>query len=76
MNETHLNEKRRVPVVAAPLAHIIGIALLMEFPERVDPAFEHFLLTLFTSLVIACLTVSYCSFRAAVANPVKSLRSE
>ena len=63
-------------VVAAPLAHVVGIALLMEFPERVKPGTEIFIMTLMGSLLIALLTVAYRSFRAAIQNPGDSLRSE
>lgn len=62
--------------VAAPLAHFVGIGLLMEFPERVKPGIEIFVMTLSGSLLFALLTVAYRSFRAAVQNPGESLRSE
>lgn len=62
--------------LAAPLAHFVGIAMLMEFPERVKPGAEIFIWTLFGSLIIAVLTVAYRSFRAAVQNPGESLRVE
>jgi ABC-type antimicrobial peptide transport system permease subunit len=63
-------------VVACPLAHFIGIAMLMEFPERVKPGVSIFIMTLFGSLLIALLTVTYRSFRAAIQNPGESLRVE
>lgn len=63
-------------VIAAPLAHLTGIAMLMELPERVNPGVEIFLMTLIVSLLIACLTVGYRSFSAAIQNPVDSLRNE
>jgi putative ABC transport system permease protein len=63
-------------VIAAPLGHLAGIAMLMDFPERVNPGFEIFLVTFLASLLIALLTVTYRSFSAAVQNPVDSLRNE
>ena len=63
-------------VVAAPLAHLAGIALLMEFPERVNPGVDAFLGTLMVSLFIAAATVGYRSFSAAIQSPVNSLRNE
>jgi ABC-type antimicrobial peptide transport system permease subunit len=63
-------------VVATPLAHFVGIAMLMEFPERVKPGVGIFIMTLLGSLLIALLTVTYRSFRAAIQNPGESLRVE
>jgi putative ABC transport system permease protein len=63
-------------VAASPLAHFIGIAMLMEFPERVKPGIGIFIMTLLGSLIIALLTVTYRSFRAAIQNPAESLRAE
>jgi len=63
-------------VVATPLAHFVGIAMLMEFPERVNPGIGIFIMTLLGSLLIALLTVTYRSFRAAIQNPGESLRVE
>ena len=63
-------------LVAAPLAHLVGIGMLMEFPERVKPGIGIFVLTLFGSLLIALLTVAQRSFSAAVQNPGDTLRAE
>ena len=63
-------------VIASPLAHFAGIAMLMEFPERISPGFEIFVVTLFGSIAIALITVSYRSFIAARKNPVDSLRTD
>jgi putative ABC transport system permease protein len=63
-------------IFAAPLAHFIGIGMLLEFPERVKPGIGIFITTLFGSLLIALGTVAYRSFSAAVQNPVESIRSE
>ena len=63
-------------VVAAPLAHLVGVGMLIEFPERVKPGIGIFLLTLVGSLLIALLTVAHRSFCAARQNPGESLRVE
>jgi len=61
-------------VLAAPLGYFLGIALLMEFPERVTPGPGIFGASFLGSLLIALLTIGYRSYQAAVQNPVKSLR--
>ena len=63
-------------VLAAPLAYFLGMAMLMELPERTPPGVGVFLLTLISSLFIAGVTVGYRSFSAATQNPVDSLRNE
>jgi len=63
-------------VIAAPLAHLVGIGMLMEFPERVEPGIGIFIIGFFASLLIALLTVGYRSFIAAIQNPGESLRSD
>lgn len=49
---------------------------LTNFPFRIDLAFWIFILTGAASLLIAMLTVSYQSIKAALANPADTLRSE
>jgi len=63
-------------VLAAPVAHFFGNAMLTELPERIPQGFEVYGLTLTASLFIALITVSYRSFSAAIQNPVESLKSE
>jgi ABC-type antimicrobial peptide transport system permease subunit len=63
-------------VIATPLGRMLGMAMLMELPERVTPGVEIFAITLFSSLLIALLTVGYRSFTAAIQNPTDSLRAE
>ena len=63
-------------IIAAPLAHFLGIVLLMEFPERVTPGVPLFLSGFLISLLICLLTVGYRSYQAAIQNPVESLRSD
>lgn len=63
-------------VIAAPLAYFIMKNWLQDFAYRIDIGIGVFVLAIAISLVIAWLTVGYKAIRAAVVNPVKSLRSE
>ena len=63
-------------VIAAPLAYYLMDGWLKEFAERVSIGATVFLVAAGISLTIAILTVSYQSIKAAVANPIKSLRYE
>jgi putative ABC transport system permease protein len=49
---------------------------LQDFAYRVDISWWVFLLAGLGSMALALFTLSYEAFKAAVANPVKSLRSE
>jgi putative ABC transport system permease protein len=49
---------------------------LEDFAYRIDINWKVFLLAGFATLLIALFTVSFQAIKAAVANPVKSLRSE
>jgi ABC-type antimicrobial peptide transport system permease subunit len=63
-------------LIAAPIAYWAMSKWLMDYTYRVRINWWVFALAGFTSVMIALLTVSYQSIRAALANPVKSLRSE
>jgi len=63
-------------IVAAPFAWFILNQFLSEFAYRVELGPGAFLLGLGITLLIAVLTVGYKSFKAAAANPVKSLKYE
>jgi len=63
-------------IIAWPIAYILARKWLSGFAYRIDLGWEIFALSAATALLIAVLTVSYQSFRAATANPVKSLRYE
>jgi len=62
--------------VAVPVAYFTMDAWLDAFPYRIDIAWPIFLMAGLTALVIAWLTVSYQSIRAAFTNPVNALRYE
>lgn len=63
-------------VIAAPLAYIAMNAWLQTFANHIEIHVVYFIVAFFMSLVIATITVGYQSVRAAMANPVKSLKTE
>jgi putative ABC transport system permease protein len=63
-------------VIAAPLAAYAMHQWLNDFAYRIDLEWWVFALAATAALLIAFLTVSYQSVKAALANPVESLRSE
>jgi putative ABC transport system permease protein len=63
-------------LIAAPLAYWGMYTWLQSYTYRVGIEWWVFALAGFLSVMIALLTVSYQSIRAAVANPVKSMRTE
>jgi len=63
-------------VLAIPLAYFIMQSWLKGFAFRISIGPDIFVLAGVSALLIAWLTVSWQSIKAASANPVKSLRSE
>jgi len=63
-------------VIAVPIAWFAINSWLKSFAYRVNADWLVFLTASLAALAIALLTVSYESIKAAVANPVKSLRTE
>ena len=63
-------------VIASPLAGWVMNHWLQDFAYRIDIQWWMFALAGLLAVGIALLTVSYQSFKAALMNPVKSLRSE
>jgi len=63
-------------VLATPIAWYMMNGWLQNFAYRVNLTVWVFVLAVISSIVIAWLTVGYKAIKAAVANPVKSLRSE
>jgi len=63
-------------VIATPLAWYAMNAWLQNFEMRIKMDWWMFAVAGFTAVTIAFLTVSFQSVKAALANPVKSLRSE
>ncbi len=62
--------------IAAPLSYWGMYNWLQEYPYRVSIHWWVFVLAAFLSIIIAIITVSYQSIKAAMANPVSSLRTE
>ncbi|MCZ2458156.1 MAG: ABC transporter permease [Chitinophagales bacterium] len=62
--------------IAIPLAWVIGNKWLQDFAYRINISWWVFLAAGAAALLIAFLTVSFHSIKAAMANPVKSLRTE
>jgi len=63
-------------LVAIPVAWLVMHLWLQDFAYRVSIHWWVFLLAGIAALLIALLTVSYQAIKAALANPVKSLRTE
>ncbi len=63
-------------VIASPLAWFGMHKWLQGFAYRINIGFWVFILAGLLAILIAVLTVSFQAIKAAVANPVKSLRSE
>jgi ABC-type antimicrobial peptide transport system permease subunit len=62
--------------IAIPIAWFAANKWLSSFAYRIDVGWAIFLIASSGALAIAWLTVSYESVKAAIVNPVKSLRSE
>jgi putative ABC transport system permease protein len=63
-------------LIASPIAWYFMSKFLENYPYRVPINIWVFIMAGAASIVIALVTVSYQSIRAALANPVKSLRTE
>jgi putative ABC transport system permease protein len=63
-------------VIASPIAWFGMHKWLEGFAYRINIGFWVFILAGLLAILIALLTVSFQAIKAAVANPVKSLRSE
>ena len=63
-------------IVAWPLAYLITERLLQNFAYRIEQSIFPYLIVLVFITVIAFALIAMQCFKAAVANPVKSLRTE
>jgi ABC-type antimicrobial peptide transport system permease subunit len=63
-------------LIAAPVAYYVMSNWLQNFQYSIPMGAGIFLAAIAASLLIAALTVSYQSVKAALANPIKSLRNE
>lgn len=63
-------------VIAFPVAWFAMNKWLQEFAYRIDIGWWVFMIAGLAAIVIALVTVSFQAIKAAIANPVKSLRTE
>ncbi len=63
-------------VIASPLAYMAANKWLQNFPYRITISWWMFASAGILVMLIALITVSFQSIKAAMANPVKSLRTE
>jgi len=63
-------------VIASPLAWYVMNSWLQDFAYKIDIEWWMFALSGFVAVAIALLTVSFQSIKAALMDPVKSLRNE
>jgi putative ABC transport system permease protein len=63
-------------VIASPLAYIATNKWLENFPYRITISWWLFASAAILVMLIALFTISFQSIKAAIANPVKSLRTE
>jgi len=63
-------------VISAPVGYYLMHRWLLDFTYRIPLGPDIFILAIISSLSIAWITVGYKAVKAALASPVKSLRSE
>lgn len=63
-------------LIATPLAYYFMSGWIAKFSYRTDISAEIFLIAGFGVLLLTMITVSFQAIKAAIANPVKSLRTE
>ena len=63
-------------LIASPLAWFAMNKWLQSFAYRIHINWTVFAITALAALLIALITISFQAIKAAIANPVKSLRSE
>ena len=63
-------------MIAIPLAWYAMNKWLEDFTYRIEIGIEIVFLAIFLALLISVLTLGFQSVKAAIVNPIKSLRSE
>ena len=63
-------------IIASPIAWFLMHKWLQSFAYRTSVSWTVFVITTFVALFIALLTISFQAIKAALSNPVKSLRTE
>lgn len=62
--------------IAPPLAWWFMNKWLQDYPYRINIQWSVFIITGLATIILALITVSFQAIKAAVANPVKGLRTE
>jgi ABC-type antimicrobial peptide transport system permease subunit len=63
-------------LVASPIAYLLMNHWLKAYAYRIDLTLMPFLMAIGTLVLLTALLISIQTFRAANANPIKSLRTE
>jgi putative ABC transport system permease protein len=63
-------------IIASPVAYIVMNKWLQSFAYRIDISWWIFFIAGLLALFIALITVGFQAIKAALANPMKSLRTE
>jgi putative ABC transport system permease protein len=63
-------------IIATPLAYLAANKWLQNFPYRIPMSWWLFASAGLLVILLALFTISFQSIKAAVANPVRSLRTE
>ncbi|MDP9047311.1 MAG: ABC transporter permease, partial [Bacteroidota bacterium] len=63
-------------IVSTPISYYVMYRWLQGYTYRSDVAWWIFVLTAFGAIIITLLTVSFQSIKAALANPIRSLKTE
>jgi putative ABC transport system permease protein len=63
-------------LIAGPVAYYLMGKWLQDFEDKISMSWWMFLLAAVLSVAIALITVSFQAIKAALINPVRSLKSE
>jgi ABC-type antimicrobial peptide transport system permease subunit len=63
-------------IIAAPLGYYMMHTRLQNYAYHIDIGAGTFVIAIIASMIIAGITIAYQTMKAAMANPIKSLRSE
>ena len=63
-------------IISWPVAYFVIKQFLQLYAYRINPGIELFFLSAMFTFIIACVTISYQTFKAARTNPVESLKYE
>jgi putative ABC transport system permease protein len=63
-------------LLSVPLAWIASNKWLQNYPYRITLSWQLFAVAALLVVVVAMATISFQAIKAAIANPVKSLRTE